>query len=162
MRSAVWRKILDVNVSDKDTLYLEHIHANLRQWELVTDDLFRLDVSITSNDDNYFVFEENLADTMSAFSRDPWLCNNTVVFSQANDKHYPDPKVREGMVFPPCGIVPFRGIVMYATPFCYLYSDTTVLYFTFRACYANYCCRLHTVCSPPPNPKSGSIHQPSS
>lgn len=38
---------------------------------------------------------------------------------------------------------------MYATPFCYLFSDTTELYYVFRACYASYCCRLHTVSSNP-------------
>eukprot|EP00961_Rhodomonas_salina_P284308 3842719-Rhodomonas_salina.3 len=43
----------------------------------------RLDVTITSSDDNYFVFEDMLADTMSALSRDPWLVNNAAVFSQS-------------------------------------------------------------------------------
>lgn len=39
-------------------------------------------MTITSSDDNYFVFEDMLADTMSALSRDPWLVNNAAVFSQ--------------------------------------------------------------------------------
>jgi hypothetical protein len=27
-----------------------------------------------------------------------------------------------GKVFPPCGVVPFRGLVLYVTPICYLYA----------------------------------------
>ena len=72
-RSAVWKAILRVSVSDKEISYLEQLHASLRHWELVTDELFRLDVTITSNDDDYFVFEELLSDTVAALSRDPWL-----------------------------------------------------------------------------------------
>jgi hypothetical protein len=33
-------------------------------------------------------------------------------------------------------VVPFRGIVMYATPLCYLYANPPDLYFTYRALYA--------------------------
>ena len=33
-------------------------------------------------------------------------------------------------------MVPFRGIVMYATPLCYLYANPPDLYFTYRALYA--------------------------
>lgn len=46
---------------------------------------------------------------------------------------------------PPCGVVPFHGICMYASPFCYLYDSPIALYFTYRAFYVRYCHRLTTV-----------------
>lgn len=46
---------------------------------------------------------------------------------------------------PPSGIVPFHGICMYASPFCYLYDSPVALYFTYRAFYVRYCHRLTTV-----------------
>jgi len=147
MRPQVYMKIMGVEVTDASVAYLEQLNASLKEYELVTDELFRLDVTITGNDDDYFVFEEMLSDTMSTLSRDPWLSHSCAVLSQANDKPYPDAYSRQAVVFPPCGIVPFRGIVMYATPFCYLFSDPADVYFTFRSVYANYCCRLHTVSS---------------
>eukprot|EP00960_Hanusia_phi_P061963 764998-Hanusia_phi.AAC.6 len=72
---------------------------------------------------------------MALFSRDSWLVKNAAVRSQANEK-YLDEQQRESAVFPPCGIVPFRGIVMYATPLCYQYVNTTELYYVFRSLYA--------------------------
>jgi len=41
LRPAVWKLLLGVEVGDKEVVYLEQIHASLRQWELVTDELFR-------------------------------------------------------------------------------------------------------------------------
>ena len=67
-RPAAWKAILGVTVGEKEVNYLEHIHASLEHWELVTDELFRLDVTITSNDDNYFVFEELLSDTVAGYT----------------------------------------------------------------------------------------------
>ena len=72
---------------------------------------------------------------------------------QANDKDYSD-DARRHLVFPPCGVVPFRGIAMYAAPLCYLYSDAPQLYMVLRALYAGHCCRLNTVSSGP----GGALH----
>ena len=146
MRPKVWQKILGVEVSDSDRVYFYNILESLKEWELVTDELFRLDVSLMASDDHYFVFEDMLADCMAVFSRDPWLCQHASVRSQANDKDYSE-EARRHLVFPPCGVVPFRGIVMYGAPLCYLYSDAPQLYMVLRTLYANYCCRLNTVAS---------------
>ena len=55
------------------------------------------------------------------------LLQHAAVQSQANERYFPDAVAREAAVFPPCGVVPFRGIVMYATPMCFLYSQVRVL-----------------------------------
>ena len=60
-------------------------------------------MTITSNDDNYFVFEELLSDTVAALSRDPWLVTHAAVKSQANEVLYTDSNLRQAAVFPPCG-----------------------------------------------------------
>lgn len=44
---------------------------DLRAWDLVTDDLIRLDVQDTCDHEEFFVFEEQLEQVMLAFSRDP-------------------------------------------------------------------------------------------
>lgn len=49
------------------------------------------------------------------------------------------------MVYPPCGIVPFQGMVLFAAPLCYVWSDTRRMYFNMRAMYAQYFCRLFTI-----------------
>jgi hypothetical protein len=114
LRPQVYQCILGVEITDASSAYLEQLQVQLKEYELVTDELFRLDVTITGNDDDYFVFEEMLSDTMSSLSRDPWLGHHCAVLSQGNDKLYTDDGAREAAVFPPCGIVPFRGIVMCA------------------------------------------------
>ena len=75
--------------------------ALARRWKSRA--CFRLDVTITSNDDNYFVFEELLSDTVAALSRDPWLVTHAAVKSQANEVLYTDSNLRQAAVFPPCG-----------------------------------------------------------
>ena len=52
------------------------------QMEFVTDDLIKYDVAGVADYNNYFVFEDMLAETMLAFSRDPWSCSNSVTQSQ--------------------------------------------------------------------------------
>ena len=83
MRPRVWQKVLGVELADSDRAYFHSILESLKEWELVTDELFRLDVSLMASDDHFFVFEDTLADCMAVFSRDPWLCQHAAVRSQA-------------------------------------------------------------------------------
>ncbi len=50
---------------------------------------------------------------------------------------------------PPCCIVPFHRQSMYAAPLCFLFVKAEEAYFLFRALYARYFCRLHTISSQP-------------
>ena len=35
-----------------------------------------------------------------------------------------------GGIFPPCGVIPFRGLVLYVTPLCFLFDALEDLYVT--------------------------------
>jgi hypothetical protein len=39
-----------------------------------------------------------------------------------------------GGVFPPCGVVPFRGLVLYVTPLCFLFDALEDLYVAYDVC----------------------------
>lgn len=107
---------------------------------MIVDKLVFKDVQLTAtNDDQYFVFEDVLYQVMLCFTRDTeinQMVQSEYVNSTAKAKQY------EG---PPSGIVPFHGICMFSSPFCYLYDSPIKLYFTFRAFYVRYCHRLTTV-----------------
>jgi hypothetical protein len=53
----IWRRILGVWVSDRQLAYYEQLINHVRRWDLVTDDLYRLEVQDTSDHSAYFVFE---------------------------------------------------------------------------------------------------------
>jgi hypothetical protein len=46
---------------------------------------------------------------------------------------------------PPCGVQPFRGLVNYAAPLCFLYASKEPVYFALRAMFAQHWCRLNAV-----------------
>lgn len=107
--------------------------------DLIVDKLVFKDVQLTAtNDDQYFVFEDVLYQIMLCFSRDTEI-NQLIQTEFANSSKA---KQYEG---PPSGVVPFHGICMYVAPFCYLYDNPIILYFTFRTFYIRYCHRLTTV-----------------
>lgn len=110
--------------------------------ELLIDDLVHLDVQSTALDANFFPFEDILDACLMAFTRDASI----VAACKINRSPEPIPK---DSPFPPCGVVPFRGLVFYAAPLCYLYrhDEEHKLYGFFRALYCKYFCRLHHISS---------------
>ena len=118
----------------------DSLAREVERVELLVDDLVHLDVQSTALDANFFPFEDILDACLMAFTRDttiPSACGTS--------------QGRESVVvvepLPPCGVVPFRGLVFYAAPLCYLYEDEDKLYGVFRAMYTQYFCRLHHVSS---------------
>ena len=83
--------------------------------ELLIDDLVHLDVQSTALDANFFPFEDPLDSTLMAFTRDASISAACVI-----NRDRPVPESHGP--FPPCGVVPFRGLVFYAAPLCYLYQ----------------------------------------
>ena len=104
----------------------------------ITDDMYRMDVSFTMNDPNYFPFEDILLQVMLVFARDDKLRQDAKF--QIHEYVYDD-----SIIIPPCGVQPFHGLVMYAAPLCYLFQDPVQIYLTFRAMYATLWCRLNVI-----------------
>jgi hypothetical protein len=47
--------------------------------------------------------------------------------------------------FPTSGVLPFKGMVLYVAPLCYLYEEAEDVYFLFRELYVRHFCRLHSI-----------------
>ncbi|XP_018353400.1 PREDICTED: TBC1 domain family member 19 isoform X4 [Trachymyrmex septentrionalis] len=154
LRGRIWSLVLGSVIKDNDIEYYEELKNMVLQYDIVIDKLIIMDVQLTArNDDQYFVFEDVLYKTMLCFSRDSEIlapvttdrsAGSQVIHAVLQGK----PATLENtLVFPPSGVIPFHGFTMYATPFCYLYDDPCIMYYTFRAFYLRYWFRLHTVSS---------------
>ncbi|XP_066993745.1 TBC1 domain family member 19 [Anabrus simplex] len=151
LRGRMWAQVLGSAVKPLHADYFKELKQRVLYFDLLVDKLIIKDVQLTaSNDDQYFVFEDVLYQVMLCFSRDTEVLS---IFnhSAANPAHAilknKPQSIENTVVFPPCGIIPFHGFTMYASPFCYLYDDPVALYHTFRAFYMRYWFRLHEVSS---------------
>lgn len=126
----------------------ERLCAEVKRRELMIDGLCAGDVREICDHAHYFPFEESMRAVMLAFTRDaavPGLC-------AATGRCAPHPRLqgmgRGGRSFgsyPPCGVLPFRGLGSYIAPLCYLYPHPADVYPVFRELYVRHFCRLHVV-----------------
>eukprot|EP00752_Nemacystus_decipiens_P010379 g9249.t1 len=161
LRPAVWRAILGLPkaLTQQDVEYFRGLMAEVERTELVTDELYSLDVQFISDDDKYFPFEETLQDVILAFSRDPWVLRHSEVtlhefvpIAEGAGGESDSPVYNGGMAggcCPPCGVQPFRGLVNYAAVLCFLFEEREAVYFALRSMFARYWCRLNAVRSGP-------------
>lgn len=119
--------------------YWDQLKTTVLNTDSIVDKLVFKDVQLTAtNDDQYFVFEDVIYQVMLCFSRDSEIADmiKTDWLNTSKLKQYETP---------PNNIVPFHGICMFASPFCYLFDSPIALYYTFRAFYVRYCHRLTTI-----------------
>ncbi|XP_043486314.1 TBC1 domain family member 19 isoform X2 [Polistes fuscatus] len=154
LRGRLWSLVLGSAIKDNDIEYYEELKTMVLQYDIIVDKLIIKDVQLTaSNDDQYFVFEDVLYKTMLCFSRDSEVLTPVTTDRSAGGQvihavlQGKPATLENTLVFPPSGVIPFHGFTMYATPFCYLYDDPCIMYYTFRAFYLRYWFRLHTVSS---------------
>lgn len=139
LRGKLWSIVLGSELEDHHNNMWEDLKSDVLSTDLIVDKLVFKDVQLTAtNDDQYFVFEDIIYQVMLCFSRDMEVADmiKSDFISSTKLKQYD---------LPPCGLVPFHGICMFAAPFCYLYDSPVQLYFTFRAFYIRYCHRLTCV-----------------
>lgn len=139
LRGKLWSIVLGSELEDHHNDMWQDLKNDVLSTDLIVDKLVFKDVQLTAtNDDQYFVFEDIIYQVMLCFSRDMEIADmiKSDFISSAKLKQYD---------LPPCGLVPFHGICMFAAPFCYLYDSPVQLYFTFRAFYVRYCHRLTSV-----------------
>jgi hypothetical protein len=65
VRPRLWRRLLGVWTSERDFVYYEGLAEHVRDWDMITDDLYRINVKDTANDAAYFVFEVSKQTTTS-------------------------------------------------------------------------------------------------
>ncbi|XP_033116109.1 TBC1 domain family member 19-like [Anneissia japonica] len=151
LRAQVWSSILGVSTDDIDLLYYDQLKNYVLQHDLLVDNLMYKDVKLTAaNDDQYFVFEDNLYQVLFLFSRDTYVLKHF-----ANSSASPAKSYIRGMlgvedysvVYPPNGVIPFHGFSMLVVPLCFVFDDPIKLYFNFRELYCCHFHRLHTISS---------------
>lgn len=126
----------------------ERLCVEVKRRELMIDGLCVGDAREICDHAHYFPFEETMRAVMLAFTRDaavPAMCATT-------GRCAPHPRLdgvgRGGRSFgpyPPCGVLPFRGLGSYVAPLCYLYPHPADVYPVFRELYVRHFCRLHVV-----------------
>jgi len=146
-RGKIWKQLLGVTGSSKQKAYFDML---LHQWNsslMLIDDMVINDVKRTSDDENYFVFEDVILTVMQAFSRDAYIAE------AASLKPVPlfgvDKLGKKRSCYPPNGVVPFEGLSLLVAPFTYIFSNPVDTYFAFRGMYIKYFCRLHVISSKP-------------
>lgn len=140
--------------------YFDILQKQVARWDLLVDDLYAMDVQHCVNDDIFFPFEDILRSLLMAFSRDPWVLQNAAVPchaplqgpGSAAGLAKADTKLEEGGIpstatIPSCGVQPFQGLVMYAAPLCYVYTDEAEAFFVFRQMWCSHWCRLNSISS---------------
>lgn len=153
LRGDMWKLILGLEVDDMDLLYFQQLKQYVVEYDMLVDSLITKDIKLTSsNDDDYFVFEDLLCQALLVFSRDTAILQHFEQSSATPPKSYIRGKLGVqdyAVVYPPNGIIPFHGFSMYASPLGFVCAKAPELYFLFRQIYTRYFFRLHTMSSHP-------------
>ena len=146
-RCPVYMKILDINMTTKDSEYFDFLGEQMK-WELLLDSVMQLDVRDSCNDDHYFIFQETIEKVVFFFMRDPWVAENIKIKSGT-------PLVLKGAdrkdlgTFPPAGVIPIKHFSRYVAPFAFLSDRAEEVYYLFRNFYCKYFCYLNSLTSHP-------------
>lgn len=70
LRCRVYKKILYADITQKQMDYFNSLSEFNSGWELAIDDLILSDITETSNDDKYFIFQDMLEACVMLFFRD--------------------------------------------------------------------------------------------
>lgn len=146
IRPKIWSRLLNVTSSEKDKLYFRQLMMDVSKRKLMVDSMVHNDVKRTSDDENYFIFNEVIDAVMIAFSRDSQVYDQCKIKPVAPMTMTSSSNITS-IPYPPSGVTPFEGISLMASPFAYLYDRVEDLYFAFRNFYCRYLCKLHTISS---------------
>ncbi|KAJ0412617.1 hypothetical protein ATCC90586_006984 [Pythium insidiosum] len=148
LRPVLWQHALAQSVSDASRQYFQQLQDQVTRWTFVTDDMYLLDLQHAIDDSDYFVFQDLLDSVVLAFTRDAHVQREAVRINGAVEL---PAELSDGALnglVPPNGVLPFSGLVMYAAPLTYLYTDDVALYFVFREMYVRYWSRLNAIDAP--------------
>ena len=161
LRGKLWRIALNLSPEPSRAEREEYSYL-LRQCnteELLTDDLYIMDVVSVADDASFFVFDDNMREVALCFSRDAsiprdanflihaplYLAPNAEADTLAETE--PNTSSSPPIACPPNGIQPFLGFAKYIAPLCYLYLDNVSIYTTMRAMYCRLWCAMNVISS---------------
>ena len=147
LRAKLWRLSLALpgDVSEIETIEYESLRRSCDTVDLITDELYIMDVLNIADDTRYFIFEDELREIMLLFSRDEYVRQNAQyelhrpmrgpgMTSEEQEKNNRDSSA------PPCGIQPFLGLATYFAPLCYICRKGPALYSLARNIFCRYIC----------------------
>lgn len=144
LRGRVYSRIFESTIGSKEVEYFEFLIEQSSRWELSLDLLVEADTRTTCNEEQYFLFQENIEKIMFCFFRDPWVADNLCALpSLPLIGQAPDGK-RVGRL-PPAGVLPCRSFSLLVAPFTYLSEQIEECYFIFRSFYCRYFCFVHSL-----------------
>jgi len=129
------------------------------------------DCDNVADDPRFFVFEEELKETVLCFSRDSWVWQNSayIVHAPIEDKHLhvavaagvgsnanvgnessntntnANSNAGAGLGESYSNVQPFLGFSIYTAPLCYIYSNRPSLYSVSRSLWARLWCKLNVI-----------------
>jgi hypothetical protein len=162
LRGRVWRVALGLPDDPEADPWEGATFARLRglcdSMDLLTDELFLHDVQNVTDDPKFFVFEDELKESVLCFARDDW-----VRFNSAYEVHRPllglaaasggavsgggdaQPVLSPSSSSPPSAVQPFLGFAIYFAPLCYVYRDRVALYSVARQLWVRLWCKLNVL-----------------
>lgn len=106
-------------INQKEQDYFATTFETACKWESALDDLIGCDIIEISNDDKYFIFQDNLECCVHFFFRDRQLYDmmalkphHPIVTIGANEK--------PSGLYPHCGVLPMQHFSFMVAPFCYI------------------------------------------
>jgi len=148
LRGQVWMAALQLAPTERDYVDFARLQREVSRVQLSTDLALRRDVHAPMNEEPFFIFAELVEEALLVFSRDPSILRRTSHLA-GQPRLAARSKAGQHSVFPPSGVVPMRGLSLFAYPLCYLYSRPHELYLTLRELWVRYWARLHCVSSQP-------------
>mmetsp|Transcript_34788 Transcript_34788/g.82505 ORF Transcript_34788/g.82505 Transcript_34788/m.82505 type:complete len:354 (+) Transcript_34788:278-1339(+) len=138
-RPALWATALCISTpSAQDKQEFESLCCEVESRQLLTDLLVSADVeNHVATSPDYFLFQEELRAVLLAFTRDPTVSGSCRAEPQPQLVGMGKGGRRHG-TYPPSGVLPFAGLSLLCAPLCYLYSDPSDVFHTFRAMYCRH------------------------
>jgi hypothetical protein len=122
LRCKVYKKIFNIELSQRDSEYFESLNEHFRKWDLAIDDPCNFDLIGVVNDDKYFIFEDSIQQITNIFFRDTWVNDN-----MRSRPHAPLTGIigldKEVGPYPPAGVMPCKNFAGLTCPFCYISTN---------------------------------------
>eukprot|EP00760_Papus_ankaliazontas_P017052 PhM_4_TR17012/c0_g1_i1/m.96667 len=137
-RKRVWQTVLGCEPRMRDQRYYDQLRTDVTRVQLLVDELIKIDVFNTINDDRFFVFDEAITHTALC------LLHDTFCASVA-ERFLPQIHCNNNIRVSPSGLYPCQGFTMIIAALCFFVSDPSELYFLFRTLYCRHFIKLHSV-----------------
>lgn len=152
LRQRLWRVALALgeDVSSAEDATYASLRDQCHSLDLLTDELFLHDVQNVTDDPRFFVFEEELKETVLCFARDEWVRENSMYevhkpLLGMNNGGATGQSNPIGIASPPSAVQPFLGFAIYFAPLCYVCRDRVSIYSVLRQMWAKLWCKLNVL-----------------